>query len=96
MLLGVDRAESIKTDPIIGQRQIAILAVGGILALGALIGVAFSGDVTGVPPENAQKSTYEAEQLSTATTSMQMTMFDLTRISKISVEHYSQHDTYLL
>ena len=59
MLLGVDRAESIKTDPIIGQRQIAILAVGGILALGALIGVAFSGDVTGVPPENAQKSTYE-------------------------------------
>jgi len=59
MLLGVDRAESIKTDPIIGQRQIAILAVGGILVLGALIGVAFSGDVTGVPPENAQKSTYE-------------------------------------
>ena len=59
MLLGVDRAESIKTDPIIGQRQIAILAVGGILALGALIGVAFSGDVTGVPPENAQKSSYE-------------------------------------
>ncbi len=59
MLLGVDRAENIKTDPIIGQRQIAILAVGGILALGALIGVAFSGDVTGVPPENAQKSTYE-------------------------------------
>ena len=59
MLLGVDRAESIKTDPIIGQRQIAILAVGGILALGALIGVAFSGDVTGVPPESAQKSTYE-------------------------------------
>ena len=39
MLLGVDRAESIKTDPIIGQRQIAILAVGGILALGALIGL---------------------------------------------------------
>ena len=59
MLLGVDRAESIKTDPIIGQRQIATLAVGGILVLGALIGVAFSGDVTGVPSENAQKSTYE-------------------------------------
>lgn len=59
MLLGVDRAESIKTDPIIGQRQIAVLAVGGLLVLGALIGVAFSGDVTGVPPESAQKSTYE-------------------------------------
>lgn len=59
MLLGVDRAEDMQSDPIIGQRQIALLATVGLLILGSLIGVAFSGDVTGIPPTEAQESTLE-------------------------------------
>ncbi len=59
MLLGVDRAEDIKTDPIIGQRQIAVLATVGLLILVTLIGVAFAGDVTGIPPTEAQQSTFD-------------------------------------
>ena len=48
-----------QSDPIIGQRQIALLATVGLLILGSLIGVAFSGDVTGIPPTEAQESTLE-------------------------------------
>lgn len=59
MLLGVDRAENMESDPIIGQRQLAILAIAGLLILGIFIGVAFSGEVTGVPPIEAQQSTFE-------------------------------------
>ena len=59
MLLGVDRAENMESDPIIGQRQVALLATAGLLILGIFIGVAFSGEVTGVPPIEAQQSTFE-------------------------------------
>ncbi|MEG3586455.1 MAG: NADH-quinone oxidoreductase subunit J [Actinomycetota bacterium] len=59
MLLGVDRAEDIQSDPIIGQRQLALLATAGLLILGIFIALAFSGEVTGVPPIEAQQSTFD-------------------------------------
>ncbi|MBG01883.1 MAG: hypothetical protein CL470_06385 [Acidimicrobiaceae bacterium] len=59
MLLGVDRAENIRTEPIIGQRHFAILALVGFLVIGTLIGVATGGEVTGVPPEEALYSPSE-------------------------------------
>ena len=53
MLLGVDRAESIRAEPIIGQRHLALLALVALLTFGVLIGVASKGEVTGVPPQEA-------------------------------------------
>ncbi len=53
MLLGVDRAENIRTEPIIGQRHLALLALVGFLVIGTLIGIATAGEVTGVPPQEA-------------------------------------------
>tara|TARA_B110000014_G_scaffold257837_1_gene243021 strand:- start:548 stop:1285 length:738 start_codon:yes stop_codon:yes gene_type:complete len=53
MLLGVDRAENIRTEPIVGQRHFAILALIGFLVVGTLVGVASEGEVTGVPPQEA-------------------------------------------
>ena len=43
MLLGVDRAESIRAEPIIGQRHLALLALAALLTFGVLIGVASNG-----------------------------------------------------
>ncbi|MEC7879538.1 MAG: NADH-quinone oxidoreductase subunit J [Actinomycetota bacterium] len=59
MLLGVDRAESIRTEPIIGQRHLALLALVALLIFGVLIGVASNGEVTGVPPQEATYSPLE-------------------------------------
>ncbi len=52
MLIGVDRDEDVSFDPIIGQRQLALLAGAAMLLLVVIIGAAFSGDVTGTatPP----------------------------------------------
>lgn len=49
MLLGVDKSEDIRAEPIIAQRQFAALAAAGLLVLGVLVAIAFSGDLTGVP-----------------------------------------------
>jgi NADH-quinone oxidoreductase subunit J len=47
MLVGVDRVEDLGTEPIVGQRQLA-LAIGGLTATGAvLVGLVVSGDITG-------------------------------------------------
>jgi NADH-quinone oxidoreductase subunit J len=59
MLLGVDRAENISAEPILGQRQFAALALVGFIVLGILIGIATAGDITGVPPEAASSSPAE-------------------------------------
>jgi len=59
MLLGVDRAENISAEPILGQRQFAGLALVGFIVLGILIGIATAGDITGVPPEDASSSPVE-------------------------------------
>ena len=59
MLLGVDRAESIRTEPIIGQRHLALLALVALLIFGVLIGVASNGEVSGVPPQEATYSPSE-------------------------------------
>ncbi len=53
MLLGVDSAENIRTEPIIGQRYLALLALVGFIVIGVLIGVATNGEVTGIPPQEA-------------------------------------------
>lgn len=50
MLVGVDKAEDISTEPIIGQRQFALLAGAGLLALAVVIGVAAGGEITGEAP----------------------------------------------
>ena len=59
MLLGVDRAENIRTEPIVGQRHFATLALVGFLVIGTLVGVATEGEVTGVPPQEASYSPSE-------------------------------------
>jgi len=52
MLIGVDRDEDVSFDPVIGQRQLALLAGAAMLLLVVIVGAAFSGDVTGTatPP----------------------------------------------
>jgi len=47
MLIGVDTDEDISHDPVVGQRQLALLAGAGMLALVVIIGVAFNGELTG-------------------------------------------------
>ena len=47
MLLGVDRTENIRIEPITGQRQVAALA--GVLLAGGLTAVVLAGTVTGKP-----------------------------------------------
>jgi len=49
MLIGVDKTEDLKTEPIVGQRQLALLAGAGLLGLAIVIGVAAGGEVTGRP-----------------------------------------------
>lgn len=49
MLIGVDRTQDLKSEPIVGQRQFAMLAGAGLLALAVVVGIGFSGDVTGQP-----------------------------------------------
>ncbi|MFV2039379.1 MAG: NADH-quinone oxidoreductase subunit J [Acidimicrobiales bacterium] len=49
MLVGVDRAQDLRSEPIIDQRLFALLAGAGLLALAVVIGIGFSGDVTGQP-----------------------------------------------
>ncbi len=51
MLVGVDRAEDLRTEPIIRQRELALLAGAGLLAIAVIVGVASGGDVTGVPAQ---------------------------------------------
>jgi NADH-quinone oxidoreductase subunit J len=47
MLIGVDEAEDVSHDPVLGQRQLALLTGAAMLLLVVIIGAAFSGDVTG-------------------------------------------------
>jgi NADH-quinone oxidoreductase subunit J len=54
MLLGVDRSEDIVAEPLIGQRQLALLAGAGLVALAVVIGLATSADVTGQPTVRAE------------------------------------------
>ncbi len=68
MLVGVDRAEDIRTEPIVRQREMALLAGAAMLALAVVVGVASGGDVTGVPaqgdPEAADMAIERAVQIS--------------------------------
>jgi NADH-quinone oxidoreductase subunit J len=50
MLVGVDKSEDIRTEPIIRQREFALLAGAGLLALAVIIGVAAGGEITGHAP----------------------------------------------
>jgi NADH-quinone oxidoreductase subunit J len=47
MLIGVDRDEDVSYDPVLGQRQLALLAGAAMLLLVVIIGAAFGGDLTG-------------------------------------------------
>jgi len=47
MLLGVDRAEDLDTEPLTGQRPAAILA--GVVLAGALVAVVVTSTITGAP-----------------------------------------------
>ena len=52
MLLGVDRAEDLDTDPLVGQRPTAIAL--GVLIFAGLIAVVTTSTVTGVPSASAE------------------------------------------
>jgi NADH-quinone oxidoreductase subunit J len=47
MLVGVDKAEDVRTEPIIRQREFALLAGAGLLALAVIVGIAAGGEITG-------------------------------------------------
>lgn len=49
MLVGVDKAEDVRTEPIVRQREFALLAGVGLLALALIIGLAAGGEITGQP-----------------------------------------------
>ena len=49
MLVGVDKAEDVSVEPIIRQRQFAMLAAAGMVIVAVLVGIAFSGTITGQP-----------------------------------------------
>ncbi len=49
MLVGVDKTEDIKIEPIVGQRELALLVGAGLLVLAAILGAGFAGEVTGQP-----------------------------------------------
>ncbi len=54
MLLGVDRADDLDTEPLIGQRPAAVLA--GLALGGALVAVVVTSTVTGAPRSGAEDS----------------------------------------
>ncbi|MFN3219633.1 MAG: NADH-quinone oxidoreductase subunit J [Acidimicrobiales bacterium] len=68
MLIGVDRDEDVSFDPVIGQRQLALLAGAAMLLLVVIIGAAFSGDVTGtaVPPAHPIEEATEVDGVTIA------------------------------
>lgn len=47
MLVGVDKAEDVRSEPLIGQREFAVLAGIGLVAVAVIIGFAAGGEVTG-------------------------------------------------
>ena len=47
MLVGVDKAEDVRSEPLVGQREFAVLAGIGLVALAVIIGFAAGGEVTG-------------------------------------------------
>lgn len=47
MLLGVDRAENVQAEPIVGQRSLALLAGAGMVAIAILVGISVGGNATG-------------------------------------------------
>ena len=51
MLVGVDKAEDVRSEPLIGQREFAVLAGIGLVALAVIIGFAAGGEVTGTGDE---------------------------------------------
>lgn len=50
MLLGVDKSEEVEIEPIVGQRQLAVLVGAGVIALGLIVGLSVGGSATGAPP----------------------------------------------
>ncbi|MGI9624447.1 MAG: NADH-quinone oxidoreductase subunit J [Acidimicrobiales bacterium] len=47
MLVGVDRVEDVRAEPLIGQREFALLIGAGLVAVAIVIGVAAGAEVTG-------------------------------------------------
>ena len=47
MLVGVDKAEDVGSEPLVGQRELAVLAGIGLVARAVIIGFAAGGEVTG-------------------------------------------------
>ncbi len=67
MLVGVDKAENVSVEPIIRQRQFAMLAAAGMVIVAVLVGIAFSGTVTG-QPQNADLEISRAVENADGTT----------------------------
>lgn len=68
MLIGVDRDEDVSSDPVLGQRQLALLAGAAMLLLVVIVGAAFGGDVTGtaVAPAHPIEEAVEVDGVTVA------------------------------
>ncbi len=100
MLLGVDRAEDLETDPLIGQRTLGLLA-GGLLAAG-LIFVLVSSTITGAPGNEsaAEKTLPNIERLARVVFTDYLFAFEVTSVllviavvGAVLLAHHRQSDT---
>lgn len=80
MLLGVDRAEDLEADPLIGQRSLGLLA-GGLLGAG-LIFVLVSSTITGAPGSEsaAEKALPNIERLARVVFTDYLFAFEVTSV----------------
>ena len=100
MLLGVDRAEDLETDPLIGQRTLGLIA-GGLLGAG-LVFVLVSSTVTGAPGREsaAEKVLPNIERLARLVFTDYLFAFEVTSVllviavvGAVLLAHQRQSDT---
>jgi NADH-quinone oxidoreductase subunit J len=80
MLLGVDSSEDLETDPLVGQRPVA-LVLGAVLALG-LVAVVVTSTITGAPAASARwdRGEDDISQIGRLLFSEQLFAFEITSL----------------
>ena len=80
MLLGVDSSEDLETDPLVGQRPVAMV-LGALLAVG-LVAVVVTSTITGAPAASARwdRGTDDISQIGRLLFSEQLFAFEITSL----------------
>jgi NADH-quinone oxidoreductase subunit J len=80
MLLGVDRSEDLETDPLVGQRPVAIVL--GVLLAAGLVAVVVTSTITGAPSSSAtwERGADDISQIGRVLFTDQLFAFEITSL----------------